>query len=296
MRRAPLLPSMPYKLLQEKLLDLLMEDVGMGDITTEAVIPSNVEVEAQIVVKEALVPAGIPEMKALLELVGAEVVDSVEEGVEVPAGTILADIRGEVRAILMAERTLLNILMRMCGIATATRKLVRKVEEAGFKVRIAATRKTAPGLRYFDKRAVVVGGGDSHRFRLDDAILIKDNHIALVGDVEEAVRRARSATSFTKKIEVEVQTIEEAVRAAQAGADIVMFDNMEPEEVKKTLEALKQKSLRDRVLVEVSGGVNEGNVLQYAKLGPDIISSGAITHSVKSVNISLEVTRTTPVT
>ena len=296
MRRAPLLPSMPYKLLQEKLLDLLMEDVGMGDITTEAVIPSNVEVEAQIVVKEALVPAGMPEMKALLELVGAEVIDSVEEGVEVPAGTILADIRGEVRAILMAERTLLNILMRMCGIATATRKLVRKVEEAGFKVRIAATRKTAPGLRYFDKRAVVVGGGDSHRFRLDDAILIKDNHIALVGDVEEAVRRARSSTSFTKKIEVEVQTIEEAVRAAQAGADIVMFDNMEPEEVEKTLEALKQKSLRDRVLVEVSGGVNEGNVLQYAKLGPDIISSGAITHSVKSVNISLEVTRTTPVT
>ena len=296
MRRAPLLPSMPYKLLQEKLLDLLMEDVGMGDITTEAVIPSNVEVEAQIVVKEALVPAGMPEMKALLELVGAEVVDSVEEGVEVPAGIVLADIRGEGRAILMAERTLLNILMRMCGIATATRKLVRKVEEAGFKVRIAATRKTAPGLRYFDKRAVVVGGGDPHRFRLDDAILIKDNHIALVGDVEEAVRRARSATSFTKKIEVEVQTVEEAVRAAQAGADIVMFDNMEPEEVEKTLEALKQKSLRDRVLVEVSGGVNEGNVLQYAKLGPDIISSGAITHSVKSVNISLEVTRTTPVT
>ena len=296
MRRAPLLPSMPYKLLQEKLLDLLMEDVGMGDITTEAVIPSNVEVEAQIVVKEALVPAGMPEMKALLELVGAEVIDSVEEGVEVPAGTILADIRGEVRAILMAERTLLNILMRMCGIATATRRLVRKVEEAGFKVRIAATRKTAPGLRYFDKRAVVVGGGDSHRFRLDDAIIIKDNHIALVGDVEEAVRRARSSTSFTKKIEVEVQTIEEAVRAAQAGADIVMFDNMEPEEVEKTLEALKQKSLRDRVLVEVSGGVNEGNVLQYAKLGPDIISSGAITHSVKSANISLEVTRTTSVT
>jgi len=294
MRRAPLLPSMPYKLLQEKLLDLLMEDVGMGDITTEAVIPSNVEVEAQIVVKEALVPAGIPEMKALLELVGAEVVDSVEEGVEVPAGTILADIRGEVRAILMAERTLLNILMRMCGIATATRRLVRKVEEAGFKVRIAATRKTAPGLRYFDKRAVVVGGGDPHRFRLDDAILIKDNHIALVGDVEEAVRRARSATSFTKKIEIEIQTSEGAVKAAQAGADIIMLDNMIAEEVEKTIDALKHRKLRDRVLVEVSGGIVEENILSYAKAGPDIISTSAITHSVRAANISLEMRKLSP--
>jgi len=196
----------------------------------------------------------------------------------------------------MAERTLLNILMRMCGIATATRRLVRKVEEAGFKVRIAATRKTAPGLRYFDKRAVVVGGGDPHRFRLDDAILIKDNHVALVGDVEEAVRRARSATSFTKKIEIEVQTSEDAVKAAQAGADIIMLDNMTAEEVEKTIDALKHRKLRDRVLIEVSGGIVEENILSYAKAGPDIISTGAITHSVKSVNISLEVTGTTSAT
>jgi len=288
MTEASVPPSIPYKLLQEKLLNFLMEDVGMGDITTEAVVPANIKVEAQIIAKESLVPAGIPEVRALLKLIGAEVVDSVEEGVEVPAGTILAEIRGEGHTILMAERTLLNLLMRMCGIATATRRLVRKVEEAGFKVRVAATRKTAPGLRYFDKRAVVVGGGDPHRFRLDDAILIKDNHIALVGGVEEAVRRARSTASFTKKIEVEVQTTEDAIKAAKADADIIMLDNMTADEVKETIDALEQGGLRGKVLVEVSGGVVEGNILSYAKAGPDIISTGAITHSVKASNISLE--------
>lgn len=288
MRRAPLLPGIPHRLLQERLLDFIVEDVGMGDITTEAVIPFNIKVEAQIVAKGALVPAGIHEVKTLFELVGAEVIDSVEEGVEVPAGTILAEIRGDSHAILMVERTLLNILMRMSGIATATRRLVKKVEEAGFEARIAATRKTAPGLLYFDKRAVVVGGGDPHRFRLDDAILIKDNHIALVGDVEEAIRRARSAASFTKKIEIEVQTSEDAVKAAQAGADIIMLDNMTAEGVEETIEALKQRKLRSRVLIEVSGGIVEENILSYAKAGPDIISTGAITHSVRAANISLE--------
>jgi nicotinate-nucleotide pyrophosphorylase (carboxylating) len=288
MTEASVFPSIPYKLLQEKLLDFLMEDVGMGDITTEAVVPANIKVEAQIIAKEALVPAGIPEMRALLELIGVEAADSVEEGIEVPVGTILAKIRGECHAILMAERTLLNLLMRMCGIATATRRLVRKVEEAGFKARVAATRKTAPGLRYFDKRAVVVGGGDTHRFRLDDAILIKDNHIALVDGVEEAVRRARSAASFTKKIEVEVQTAEDAVKAAKADADIIMLDNMTADEVKETMDALEHGGLRSKVLVEVSGGIVEGNILSYAKVGPDIISTGAITHSVKAANISLE--------
>jgi nicotinate-nucleotide pyrophosphorylase (carboxylating) len=288
LRRAPLLPGIPHRLLQERLLDFIVEDVGMGDITTEAVIPFNIKVEAQIVAKGALVPAGIHEVKTLFELVGAEVIDSVEEGVEVPAGTILAEIRGDSHAILMVERTLLNILMRMSGIATATRRLVKKVEEAGFEARIAATRKTAPGLLYFDKRAVVVGGGDPHRFRLDDAILIKDNHIALVGDVEEAIRRARSAASFTKKIEIEVQTSEDAVKAAQAGADIIMLDNMTAEGVEETIEALKQRKLRSRVLIEVSGGIVEENILSYAKAGPDIISTGAITHSVRAANISLE--------
>jgi nicotinate-nucleotide pyrophosphorylase (carboxylating) len=288
MTEASVPPSIPYKLLQEKLLNFLMEDVGMGDITTEAVVPANIKVEAQIMAKEALVPAGIPETRALLELIGAEVVDSVEEGIEVPAGTVLVEIRGPCYAILMAERTLLNLLMRMCGIATATRRLVRKIEEAGFKPRVAATRKTAPGLRYFDKRAAIVGGGDPHRFRLDDAILIKDNHIALVGGVEEAVRRARSAASFTKKIEVEVQTAEDAVKAAKADADIIMLDNMTADEVKETMDALEQRGLRSKVLVEVSGGIVEENILLYAKAGPDVISTGAITHSVKAANISLE--------
>jgi len=291
LKQPQLFSNIPDKLLQEKLLDFLKEDVGMGDIATQATISWNIEVEAQIVAKETLVPAGLFETRAFLELVGAQVTGSVEEGVEVPAGTVLAKIKGEAHTILLVERTLLNLLMRMCGIATATRRFVRKVEEAGFNVRIAATRKTAPGLRYFDKRAVVVGGGDPHRFRLDDAILIKDNHIALVGDVEETVRRARSAASFTKKIEIEVQTAEDAVKAVQAGADIVLLDNMTVEEVKRSISALKQKKLRSKVLVEISGGIVEENLLSYAKTGPDIISTGAITHSVKSSNISLEIMR-----
>lgn len=291
MKPPHLFSNIPDKLLQEKLLDFLKEDISMGDITTQATISDNIRVEAQIIAKETLVPAGLFETRALLELVGAEVVESVEEGVEVPAGTALAKTKGEAHTILLVERTLLNLLMRMCGIATATRRLVRKVEEAGLNVRIAATRKTAPGLRYFDKRAVVVGGGDPHRFRLDDALLIKDNHIALVGDVQAAVRRASSAASFTKKIEIEVQTTEDAVRAAQAGADIVLLDNMTVEEVKRSISALKQKKLRSRVLVEISGGITEENLLPYAKTRPDIISTGAITHSVKSSNISLEITR-----
>lgn len=268
----------------------------MGDITTEAIVPTGVRVEAQIVAREPLVAAGILESRLLLEIVGVEVVESVEEGAEVSAGGVIAGIRGEARAVLTVERMLLNLLMRMSGIATATRRLVRKVEEAGLKVRVAATRKTAPGLRYFDKRAVIIGGGDPHRFRLDDAILIKDNHLAIVGDIGEAVRRARSAVSFTKKVEVEAQTVEDAVRAAQAEADIIMLDNMRPEEVEKALEALKQRGLRDRVLVEISGGITEENLLQYAKFRPDIISIGALTHSVKSANISLEVTKTTSAT
>ncbi|MCW4027199.1 MAG: carboxylating.nicotinate-nucleotide diphosphorylase, partial [Candidatus Bathyarchaeota archaeon] len=150
----------------------------------------------------------------------------------------------------------------------------------------------APGLRYLDKRAVLIGGGDPHRFRLDDAIIVKDNHIEIAGGVEEAVKRVRSATSFSKKIEVEAKTISQAVDAAKLGADIIMLDNMTAEEVKRTLKRLGDLKLRDEVLIEISGGVTEDSLLHYAKLGPDIISLGSLTHSARAIDISLEIIET----
>jgi len=283
---------MASAVVRKKLMDFLEEDVGLGDITTDAVIPSGTMARAQILAKEPIVVAGVFEAKMLFEIIGAKIARSVEDGAEVAAGTVIMEIEGDGRAILTAERTVLNILMRMSGIATATRRLVKKVQDAGFNVRVAATRKTAPGLRYFDKRAVIVGGGDPHRSRLDDAVLIKDNHIAIAGGIEEAIKRALPAASFSKKIEVEAKTMSQAVKAAKLGVDIIMLDNMQMKEIDETLKALKELGLRAKVLIEVSGGITEENILGYAKLGPDIISLGSLTHSVKAVDISLEVVET----
>jgi len=276
-------------ILQDMLMRFLSEDVGMEDITTRAVIPEGTEARAQVIVKERAVVAGVEEIRLLFEMLGLKVRRALRDGVEVEPGTTIMEVSGDARTILTAERTALNILMRMSGIATATRRLVEKVREAGLKTKIAATRKTAPGLRYLDKKAVEVGGGDPHRFRLDDAVLIKDNHIAIVGGVDEAVRKARESVSFAKKVEVEVRTLDEALEAARSGADIIMLDNMTVEDVESTLRMLEREGLRDKVLIEVSGGITEENLLQYAKLEPDIISVGSLTHSVKAVDISLEV-------
>jgi len=278
-------------ILRERLIDFLREDIGMGDLTTEAVVPAEVRIEAHIVVNEPAVIAGLYEASILFEIVEAEFKAEVEDGAEVSAGTVIAEINGSGRAILSAERTALNILMRMSGIATITRKLVSMIRREGLDVRVAATRKTVPGLRYFDKRAVSIGGGDTHRFRLDDAILIKDNHIRIAGGVGEAIRRARSAISFSKKLEVEVKTVCEALEAAKAGADIIMLDNMSVGEVEEAIRNLRNEGLRDRVLIEVSGGIDEGNILEYARLKPDVISLGFLTHSVRAVDMSLEVKR-----
>ena len=154
---------------------------------------------------------------------------------------------------------------------------------------IACTRKTAPGLEYFDKKAVLLGGGDTHRLHLDDMILIKDNHVAIVGNVKEAVKLAKKQASFSKKIEVEVSDVNEAIEAAKAGADIIMLDNFTPEKVKDAINRLKKENLRDKVLIEASGGINEKNIVNFAAAGVDIISLGALTHSAKALDISLEI-------
>jgi len=282
---------MPRKVLEDKLKQILAEDVGQGDVTSEAVVPAGLTVEAVVVAKEAGVAAGIEETVIFAESLGLSVKAEVADGDEVKSGTVILKISGNARAILSAERTMLNLLSRMSGIATATRRLTEKLRKANLAVKVAATRKTAPGLLYFDKKAVVVGGGDPHRLRLDDMILLKDNHVAIAGSVENAVKKAKAA-SLSNKIEAEVTSVADALKAAEAGADIVMLDNFSPRQVREAVEALKTAGFFGKVLLEVSGGITEQNLLEYASTQVDVISMGALTHSVKALDISLEVTTT----
>lgn len=267
------------------LLRLLEEDAPFGDVTSEAVIPEGTKARAVIIAKQDGVIAGVEEAKALFEHFGVKVSVRKRDGEEVRKGDVILELEGDARAILLVERTALNVMGRMSGIATEVRRLVEKVKAVNSKVRIAGTRKTL--LRPIDKRAILIGGGEPHRFSLSDAILIKDNHLALV-PLEEAIRRAK-AFSVYKVVEVEVETLEDAIKAARAGADVVMLDNMTPEEIERTIEALRREGLRERVKIEVSGGITPENIGEYARLDIDVISLGYLTHSVKNFDVSLEI-------
>ena len=280
----------PRKILEEKLSQLLAEDLGQGDVTSAAIIPPNLTVNALVTAKEEGVAAGIEEATILAEFLGLKVQARVVDGDKIKNKQVLMEIYGDAQTILAAERTLLNLLSRMSGIATKTRSLTSKLEKAGVKTKIAATRKSAPGLLYFDKKAVLAGSGDPHRLHLDDMILIKDNHLAIVGSVEEAVKKAKASGSFTKKIEVEVTNAEDAVKAARAGVDIVMLDNFSPKQAKEASEMLRNAGFGD-VLPEVSGGITSETMLEYATAQVDIISLGELTHSVKAMDISLEIVK-----
>ncbi|MBS7642568.1 carboxylating nicotinate-nucleotide diphosphorylase [Candidatus Bathyarchaeota archaeon] len=282
---------LPKQVVADMLLEFLEEDLGLTDVTTAILVDEDVEAEGVIVAKEDGVAAGLWEACILSEIVGLRVEYSIADGERFRRGDTIFKVRGDARTILAIERTLLNLLSRMCGIATATRRLVDKVREAGLDVKIAATRKIPPGLRYFDKKAVEVGGGDTHRLRLEDMILIKDNHVALVGSVREAVAKAKARASFAYKIEVEVSSIEEAVEAAEAGADIVMLDNFTVSMVEEAVKLLEERGLRRRVLIEVSGGIDEENIVEYVSKGIDIVSLGRLTHSVKAIDLSLDIRR-----
>jgi len=277
-------------IVEHALRSFLAEDIGYGDITTNALVDSKLRAEGRIVCKESALIAGVEEALLLLKLVSCEGKAEVHDGDRVKEGATVLSGRGPARSLLYVERTMLNLLSHMSGIATATADLVSIVrkERAG-KVKVACTRKTIPGLRYFEKKAVMLGGGDSHRLRLDDAVLIKDNHLALAGSIRESVRHARTVVSFTKKIEVEATTPDQAVEAAEAGADIVLLDNMTPREVRRSLSLLQAKSIRKRVLVEASGGITRENIASYAKTGVDVVSVGAITHSARAIDMSMEV-------
>ena len=267
---------------------MLREDEGFGDITSNALIPENKVFYAKLISKDDGILAGIEIIKEMFLEYGIGIISSKDDGDAIKKGDILLEIEGNARRILLLERTALNLLMRMSGVATVTNRIVAKVNDANPKVRVAGTRKTAPALQKFDKLAIAIGGGDPHRNALDDMVLIKDNHIAVVGSVKDALLLAKENVSFSKKIEIEVESVEDALIACENGADIVMLDNMSPEEAQSTLNALKEKGLRENVLIEISGGITEDNILDYAPLDVDIISLGSITHQASSLNFSLD--------
>jgi nicotinate-nucleotide pyrophosphorylase (carboxylating) len=277
---------MPLPIPLADLLRFIGEDAPSGDLTSSALAPLG-RCRAEIRVREAGVVAGIEEACALFSHFGIAVTTALSDGDTCRAGSLVMALEGDAGGILLVERTALNIISRMSGIATATRSLVDRARMANPSVRIAATRKTCPGMRVLDKKAVVLGGGEAHRATLSDAILIKDNHLKLV-PLEEAVRRARAKAPMDR-VEVEVAGREEAVRAAMAGAGVIMFDNMDPGSIGEAIRELRARGLRQQVLLEASGGIGEGNLEEYASLGIDRISVGALTHSARGLDLSLEV-------
>lgn len=279
----------PKKLVEERLKLMLAEDIGQGDVTAAAIIPQGMTVLAAVIAKDAGIVAGIEEAKILAESLGLTAKPTVTDGEHIKNNQVLMQITGDAQTIVTVERTMLNLLSRMCGIATATFKMMELLRKAKSKAKIAATRKSAPGMLYFDKKAVMLGGGDEHRLHLDDMVLIKDNHIAVVGNAREAVELAKERVSFTKKIEVEISKPSDAVKVAEAGADIIMFDNFSPEEVDEAVKQLKDAGLYKNVLLEISGGIDSETLLDYALAKVSIISMGELTRSAKSLDISLEI-------
>jgi len=275
---------------RRKISEMLKEDLGSGDVTSRATVDEGARGVGKIVVKDKGVLAGIPEAAEVFRQVGVKFRELKKDGARIRAGETVAVVEGPARGILSGERVALNLLMRMSGIATATRNLVELARRKNKNVKIAATRKTAPLLTYFDKRAVVVGGGIPHRWTLSDHVLIKDNHLKFSGSITVAVQRAKTAFPHLK-IEVEVKSASEALEAARAGAHMIMCDNMSPREIKRAVHELTLEGLRSRVILEASGGIDPSNVSQFAATGVDLISSGYITMRAPALDMSLEITR-----
>lgn len=271
--------------------EFLAEDIGRGDITTQATVPADVRGMGKFLAKEYLVVCGISIAEAVfmhLDAENPEIEANVNEGDEVEEGTVFATLKGYADVLLTGERVALNLLQRMSGIATLTRQYVKAVE--GTNAQIVDTRKTTPGLRMLEKYAVTVGGGKNHRMGLDDGVLIKDNHIALAGGITEAVTGAKNTVGHLHKIEVEVTNWAQLREAMEAGADIIMLDNQTPEEARKLVEMARD--INPRVLLEASGGMDLDKVRSYAEAGVDLISVGRITHSARAVDISFKIQAT----
>lgn len=268
----------------------LNEDLGRGDITSRATVRSGVNARGSFIAKQDLILAGLEVADLVFgwfdEYIQIE--STGADGDEIKADRAFARVTGEAQMLLAAERTALNFLQHLSGVATITRKYVEAV--ASTKAKIVDTRKTTPGLRLLEKYAVAVGGGSNHRLGLDDGVLIKDNHLAMAGSVAEAVRRARESTGHLHKIEVEVATLDQVKEALDAKADILLLDNMAPELARQAAQIVSERERDDRrTLLEASGGINLSNVREYAEAGVDLISIGALTHSAPAVDISFKI-------
>ena len=268
----------------DKLIETaLREDISNGDITTDAIFDKDAEAHGKYIAKEDGVICGIDVVKRVFEILGGEFefTPNFKDGDKVKKGDVIAKIKGDARTLLSGERVGLNLLQHLSGIATATSLAVEAV--SGTDTKISDTRKTTPGLRLLEKYAVKVGGGSNHRFCLADGVLIKDNHISACGSITKAVEKAKRSVPHTVKIEVEVESLDEVREALAAGADIIMLDNMSNELMAEAVKIIDKKAI-----TEASGNMGQKNLFEVAKTGVDIISIGALTHSVRAMDISLK--------
>jgi len=270
--------------IKKELLRFISEDIQGGDITS-VLLPKK-KIKAKIISRQEGVLAGVKFAGDIFRLKGCNVKIIKKDGAKLKSNQIILQISGNAGTILSCERTALNLLSRMSGIATQTNFLVSKIRKINKKTKLYSTRKTAPGLRFFDKEAIMIGGGHKHRMSLNDMVMIKDNHLLVTNSMEGIIKNARKRH---KHVEVEVENQRDAILAASSGATIVMLVNFSPVQIKKTIIALQKKKLRNKVKLEASGGINSKNISAYAKTGVDIISVGSITNSVKGLDLSLEV-------
>jgi len=270
--------------IKKELLRFISEDIQGGDITS-VLLPKK-KIKAKIISRQEGVLAGVKFAGDIFRLKGCNVKIMKKDGAKLKSNQIILQISGNAGTVLSCERTALNLLSRMSGIATQTNFLVSKIRKINKKTSLYSTRKTAPGLRYFDKEAVKIGGGHKHRMALDDMIMIKDNHLLVCNSIEDIIKNARKRH---KHVEVEVENQKDAILAVNCGATIVMLDNFSPAKIEKTITALQKKKLRNKVKLEASGGINSKNITAYTKTGVDMISVGSITNSVKGLDLSLEV-------
>lgn len=275
------------------LSSFLHEDIGSGDITTNSLLGKDLNVQAKIIAKPEYegVVAGLEEVITIFDICRCDALSLVSDGSLVKRGQAVIQIDGKAKDVLKGERTALNLLMRMSGIATETRRLVRAVREAGSSAEISSTRKTCPGLRIFDNKAVRIGGGVMHRQRLDDMALIKNNHIRISGSLASCLRDLKKKCGSSVKIECEVTNEQELITAINEGADIVMLDNFEPQAAKEAIERITTMGIRAKSKIEISGGIRLSNIKSYAQADPDRISVGYITHSIKAIDYSMKVVK-----
>ncbi len=276
-------------LIEKKLKKFIIEDNSFVDISSKSIPPKSVS-RAKIIAKSDGYISGLEELEILFQILKVDITFKKEDGDQIQNGDIIAELYGKTKDILLGERVGLNLLCHMSAITSTTRKFVKIIEESGKEVKIACTRKTLPGLRIFEKKAVEIGKGDTHRFNLDDMVLLKSTHLKFYnGNIAELLRNLKLKVSFTKKIEIEVEKVEDVIIAVKNGADIIMLDNMNPDKVQDAINLLKQKNLRDQVIIEVSGNITQDNIVDYLISEPDIISTSILTQKpTEFVDLSLQ--------